>query len=60
MIRDEARGGYTDAVAQDIGLGNTGQFPAVSGHVPGTTGVFPAVDPNQPPPTTGGQGPEVR
>jgi cell division transport system ATP-binding protein len=47
LVRDEARGGYTDTVAQEIGLGQTGQFPSVSGHVPGTTGVFPAINPNE-------------
>jgi cell division transport system ATP-binding protein len=50
LVRDEARGGYTDTVAQEIGLPQgTSQFPSVSGHVPGTTGVFPAVNPNQTP-----------
>jgi cell division transport system ATP-binding protein len=43
LVRDQARGGYEDTVARDIGLGQTGQFPSVGGHVPGTTGVFPAV-----------------
>ena len=68
LVRDEARGGYDNEVAQEIGmdrggLGTTGQFPAVGGHVPGTTGVFPAVNPNRSGGTdqTGGApGPEVR
>ncbi|MCB0879986.1 MAG: ATP-binding cassette domain-containing protein, partial [Thermoleophilia bacterium] len=55
LVRDQARGGYEDSVARDIGLGqNTSQFPSVSGHVPGTTGVFPAINPDDP------TGPEVR
>jgi len=52
LVRDQARGGYDNAVATEIGLdrtGATGQFPAVSGHVPGTTGVFPAVSADQRP-----------
>lgn len=46
LVRDQARGGYDDHVAQEIGLGqqSTSQFPVVGGHVPGTTGVFPVVN----------------
>lgn len=64
LVRDQARGGYDDQVAQQIGLdrtGATGQFPAVQTHVPGTTGVFPAItqrDIDGQDPTT--RGPEGR
>ncbi|MCW2959940.1 MAG: cell division ATP-binding protein FtsE [Thermoleophilia bacterium] len=55
LIRDQARGGYEDTVAQEIGLdrtgvSSTGQFPSVDAHVPGTTGVFPVIPPQGPGP----------
>ena len=64
LVRDQARGGYDDTAAQEIGLDRTSvtsQFPAVSEHVPGTTGVFPAITPQQleDPTDPAGRGPEA-